>query len=47
MTPQSPDRDELLLFQAHFDQLLNPDHPLVKLAGQIDWESIDAAFVDW
>lgn len=46
MKPQSSAQDDLLLFQAHFDRLLNPDHPLVKLAEQIDWESIDAAFVD-
>ena len=46
MKPQATEPDAFELFQAHFDQLLNPDHPLVKLAGQIDWESIDAAFVD-
>lgn len=44
MKPQSPDHDDLLLFQAHFDQLLNPKHPLLKLAKQIDWDSFDAAF---
>ena len=40
MTPQSTDQNELLLFQAHFDQLLNPAHPLLKLADQIDWDGL-------
>jgi len=44
MKPQSPGQDDLLLFQAHFDQLLNPAHPLLKLAGQIDWAAFDDAF---
>jgi len=43
MKPQSPGQDDLLLFQAHFDQLLNPAHPLLKLAGQIDWAAFDDA----
>jgi hypothetical protein len=44
MKPQTTDPDDLLLFQAYSDQLLNPAHPLLKLAGQIDWEAFDAAF---
>ena len=44
MKPQSMPTDGLLLFQAHFDQLLNPDHPLVKLANQIGWEAFDRKF---
>ena len=44
MKPQSPDQDDLLLFQAHFDQLLNPTHPLLTLSKQIDWDAFDAAF---
>lgn len=47
MKPQSPDHtdhDDLLLFQAHFDQLLNPDHPLLTLAKQFDWAGFDDAF---
>lgn len=43
MKPQSTPTDDLLLFQAHFDQLLNPRHPLLKLARQIDWARFDAA----
>lgn len=44
MKPESTLTDDLLLFQAHFDQLLNPAHPLLKLAGQIDWAAFDTAF---
>jgi len=44
MRPRSTPQDELALFQAHFDQLLNPAHPLVKLANQIDWDQFDDAF---
>ncbi len=35
---QQPD-----LFQAQFDQILNPDHPMVILANKIDWKRFDAA----
>ena len=34
------------LFQAHFDQMLNPDHPLIVLANKIDWLRFDAALED-
>ena len=44
MKPKTQPQDELALFQAHFDQLLNPQHPLVKLARQIDWSQFDTAF---
>jgi len=44
MKPGSTPTDDLLLFQAHFDRLLNPAHPLIKLAGQIDWAAFDDAF---
>ena len=40
------DGDQFLLFQAHFDQILNPDHPLVILAQKIDWSRFDVAFAD-
>ena len=46
MKPESTTTDDLLLFQAHFDQLLNPDHALLKLARQIDWAAFDVAFGD-
>lgn len=46
MKPRSTDQDDLLLFQAHFDQLLNARHPLLKLAGQIGWSAFDDAFGD-
>ena len=47
MKPQTPPMDALELFQAHFDQLLNPDHPLVTLANQIDWEAFDRQFGEY
>ena len=40
------DGDQLLLFQAHFDQILNPNHPLVVLAQKINWQRFDVAFAD-
>jgi transposase, IS5 family len=44
MKPRSrTDAHQLNLFQAQFDQILNPDHPLVVLAGQIDWGRFDVA----
>ena len=46
MKPKAQPRDTFELFQAHFDQLLDPDHELIQLAKQIDWSSLDAAFVD-
>jgi IS5 family transposase len=44
MKPESIPADDFELFQAHFDQLLNPRHPLIKLAKQIDWASFDTAY---
>ncbi|NOX58943.1 MAG: hypothetical protein GXP29_08815 [Planctomycetes bacterium] len=46
MKPKSQDSTAFELFQAHFNQILNPDHPLIQLAGQIDWARFDAAFAD-
>ncbi len=46
MKPKSQDATAFELFQAHFDQILNPEHPLVQLADQIDWLRFDAAFAD-
>ena len=44
MKPRSrTDAHQLNLFQAQFDQILNPDHPLMVLAGQIDWGRFDVA----
>jgi hypothetical protein len=46
MKPKLQPRDVFELFQAHFDQLLNPKHELVQLANKIDWLGMEAAFVD-
>lgn len=47
MKPKSrPESSQLQLFQAQFEQLLNHDHPLVVLAGQLDWARFEAALAD-
>ena len=46
MKPKSQPRNVLELFQAHFDQILNPDHALIQLAGKIDWSRFEAVFAD-
>jgi len=46
MKPKSQPRDEFELFQAHFDQLLDPSHERILLANQIDWPSLDVVFAD-
>jgi len=44
MKPKNAPQYGLSLFQAHFDQILNPNHTLVTLAGQIDWAHFDSTF---
>ena len=44
MPKSSPYRSDLELFQSHFHQILNLDHPLCRLAKQIQWERFDATF---
>lgn len=46
MKPRPQPRDAFELFQAHFDQLLNPKHELIQLARKIDWSRFDVAFAD-
>ena len=46
MKPKSQDAAAFELFQAHFSQILNREHPLVRLADKIDWSRFDAAFAD-
>ena len=46
MKPKPQLRDAFELFQAHFNQILSPDHELVQLAQKIDWPRFDAAFAD-
>ena len=46
MTPKPQPQDAFELFRSHFNQILNPDHPLILLANQIDWPRFDAAFAD-
>ena len=44
MKPKHQDNSAFELFQAHFRQILNHEHPIVRLADKIDWPSFDAAF---
>jgi len=46
MKPKPQHRDVFELFQAHFDQILKPDHELIQLAHKIDWSRFDVAFAD-
>ena len=46
MKPKTQDSTAFELFQAHFDQILNPEHPLILLANKINWLRFDAAFAD-
>ena len=46
MKPKTQDATALELFQAHFTQILNPEHPLLRLAQAIDWPRFEAAFAD-
>ena len=44
MKPRSrPDAEQLSLLEVQLDRVINPDHPLVVLAGKIDWQRFDAA----
>jgi transposase, IS5 family len=43
MKPKNP-RLTIPLFTADLNQCLNPNHPLVQLAGDIDWSVFEAAF---
>ena len=44
MKPKPQPRDAFQLFQAHFDQMLDPEHALIQLARKIDWPGFEAAF---
>ncbi|MGD8453215.1 MAG: IS5 family transposase [Phycisphaerae bacterium] len=46
MKPKPQPTDAFQLFQAHFKQILNREHPLIQLADRIDWPRFDAAFAD-
>lgn len=45
MRPKPPDpADQPELFRARLDDLVDPRHPLVRLAGLIDWQRFEDAF---
>lgn len=46
MKPKPQPADAFQLFQAHFKQILDPEHRLIQLADQIDWPRFDAVFAD-
>ena len=46
MKPKAQQKDAFELFQAHFDQFLDPSHELIQLARKIDWPRFDVAFAD-
>ncbi len=46
MKPKTTSTNQFALFQAHFKQILNPDHQLCLLADAIDWSNFDAQFID-
>jgi IS5 family transposase len=47
MKPKSQaDQSQFQLFQSHFNQILNPDHPLVLFANKINWQRFDDALAD-
>ena len=46
MKPKTFSSGQLDLFRAQFEQILNPQHPLIILAGKIDWGRFERAFDD-
>ena len=41
MKPRSTPSDHDDLFRDRLDQILDTDHPLIRLADRIDWDQID------
>lgn len=46
MKPKAQPLSAFQLFQAHFHQILNPEHELIQLANKIDWPRFERAFAD-
>jgi IS5 family transposase len=44
MQPKKRDMSQEDLFRTRLDQILDPKHPLVRLAGAIDWEYFEQEF---
>ena len=44
MRPKKQNDSQLQLFQARLEQIINVGHPLVELAKDFDWESLDNEF---
>ncbi len=43
MTPQKPSA-QTAIFSVPIERIVNPNHPLCKLADKIDWKSFDSSF---
>jgi len=46
MKPKRSSDNQFQLFQAHFEQILNPQHPLRQIADKMDWGAFDLALAD-
>ena len=46
MKPRTNSDSQFDLFRSHFNQILNLDHELCRLADVIDWSSFDAQLAD-
>lgn len=44
MLPKRPDCSDPELFRSRLDQIIDMTRPLVRLAGQIDWDAFDKEF---
>lgn len=44
--PRQADAEQLDLFQTSLERVIDPDHPLLVLAGKIDWQRFDTALAD-
>lgn len=44
MIGKPPDRQQLHLLKQHLDNLINPDHPLCRLAKSIPWDDLEKHF---
>jgi IS5 family transposase len=46
MKARQKNKGQFELFRSHFNQILNPKHPLFLLAEKIDWSAFDKAYVE-
>ena len=46
MKGKSPDKQQLHLLKQHLENLINPSHPLCRLAKRIPWDELEKYFGD-